>query len=97
LRNAHQKNETVAAKRRVCAFPLDRRMGSMTNRKTPKIVISRNGVINMGELSMIALDLADAEAAFAVAKRIAEQTGRTVTVRDADGKVLDTFRRAATN
>jgi hypothetical protein len=72
-------------------------MGSMTNRKTPKIVISRNGVINMGELSMIALDLADAEAAFAVAKRIAEQTGRTVTVRDADGKVLDTFRRAATN
>ena len=69
----------------------------MTNRKTPKIVISRNGAINMGEFSMIALDLADAEAACAVAKRIAERTGRTVTVRDADGKLLDTFRRAATN
>ena len=40
---------------------------------------------------MVTLDLADAEEALAVAKRMAEKTGRTVTVRDADGEVLGTI------
>jgi hypothetical protein len=51
----------------------------------------------MRELPMIALELVDAEAALSLAKRMAQQTGRTVTVRDADGKVLETFQGATKN
>ncbi|MCK1337421.1 hypothetical protein IVB38_15630 [Bradyrhizobium sp. 38] len=43
------------------------------------------------KLSVFALDLENAEEACAVAKRLAEMTGRTVTVRDADGEVLGIF------
>ena len=53
--------------------------------------------IGAASLSRIALDLVDAEAAFAVAKRIVEQTGRTVTVRDTDGEVLGKFENAKKN
>ena len=48
-------------------------------------------------LSMIALDLDNAEEALALARRLAEQTGRTVTVRDADGEVLDIVQGPAQN
>lgn len=48
-------------------------------------------------LSMISLDLADAEEALAVARRLAEHTGRNVTVRDADGEILDTIEAVARN
>ena len=46
---------------------------------------------------MIALDFKDEEAAVGLARRLAEQTGRTVTVRNADGELLGTFRGAAPN
>jgi hypothetical protein len=69
----------------------------MTKSKNPKIVISRACANDMRELPRVALELVDAEAAFAVAKRMAEQTGRTVTVRDADGKLIETFQGATKN
>jgi hypothetical protein len=47
------------------------------------------------ELSMIALDLVDAEEALAIARRMADHTGRTVIVRDADGEILDTIKASA--
>jgi hypothetical protein len=59
----------------------------------PKILFVGSGV----KLSMVALDLADAEEALALARRMAEHTGRTVTVRDADGEILDTIKAAARN
>jgi len=49
------------------------------------------------KLSTIALDLADADQALAVARQMAEHTGRTVTVRDADGEILDRIKPAAKN
>jgi hypothetical protein len=48
-------------------------------------------------LSMITLDLDNAEQALALARRLAERTGRTVTVRDADGEVLGIVRAPARN
>jgi len=49
------------------------------------------------KLSTVALDLADADQALAVARQMAEHTGRTVTVRDADGEILDRIKPAAKN
>jgi hypothetical protein len=43
------------------------------------------------EFSMVSLDLKNEEAAVELAKRLAEQTGCTVTVRDADGELVGTF------
>jgi DNA-binding LacI/PurR family transcriptional regulator len=54
----------------------------------PKVVVIGAGA---KQRSMIAVDLDDTKEAFALAKRLAEQTGRTITVRDADGQILDTF------
>jgi hypothetical protein len=54
----------------------------------PKIVIVGS---SGAKLSMVALDFADAEEALVLARRMAEHTGRTVTVRDADGEILDTI------
>jgi hypothetical protein len=57
----------------------------------PKIVLVGADM----ELSMIALDLVDAEEALAIARRMADHTGRTVIVRDADGEILDTIKASA--
>jgi hypothetical protein len=57
----------------------------------PKIVLVGSGAT----LSMITLDLADAEEAVAMARRMADHTGRTVIVRDADGEILDTIKASA--
>jgi hypothetical protein len=46
---------------------------------------------------MVAVDLADAEEALRVARQMAEQTGRTVTVRDADGEILGTIQAQPKN
>jgi hypothetical protein len=54
----------------------------------PKVVVIGAGA---KQLSMIAVDLNDTKEASALAKRLAEQTGRTITVRDADGQILDRF------
>jgi hypothetical protein len=48
-------------------------------------------------ISMIALDLDNAEQAIALARLLARQTGRNVTVRDSDGNILDTVQAAAKN
>ena len=44
------------------------------------------------QFPLIALDLADTKAALELAQRLAEQTGRIVTVRDAAGEIVGTFR-----
>jgi hypothetical protein len=49
------------------------------------------------EYPVISLDLADAKAAFDLAKRLAERSGRTVVVRDANQKTLGTFGHAKLN
>ena len=59
----------------------------------PKIIFVGSGT----KLSMITLDLADAEEALTMARRMAEHTGRTVTIRDADGEILDTIEASARN
>jgi hypothetical protein len=69
----------------------------MIESKNPRIVKSRACAKDMRERPMIALELVDAEAALAVAKRMAEQTGCTVTVHDADGELLETFQGATKN
>jgi hypothetical protein len=43
------------------------------------------------KLSMVSLDCKNEEAAVELAKRLAEQTGCIVTVRDADGELVGTF------
>ncbi|MGY0571874.1 hypothetical protein ACTGJ9_013105 [Bradyrhizobium sp. RDM12] len=53
--------------------------------KSNNIVITGAGV---GALSMMVADLADEAEALELAKRIADQTGRTVSVRDFRGAVL---------
>lgn len=59
----------------------------------PKIIFVGSGT----KLSMITPDLADAEEALTMARRMAEHTGRTVTIRDADGEILDTIEASARN
>ena len=54
----------------------------------PKVVVAGAGA---KQLSRIAVELDNTKEALAWAKRLAEQTGRTITVRDADGQILDTF------
>lgn len=49
------------------------------------------------KLSMISLDLVNDAEALALARRIAASTGRTVTVRDADGVVTATIEAAPKN
>jgi tRNA1(Val) A37 N6-methylase TrmN6 len=53
--------------------------------RTNNIVITGAGV---GTLSMMIADLADETEALELAKRIADQTGRTVSIRDARGAIL---------
>jgi hypothetical protein len=46
---------------------------------------------------MIAIDLDNAEQALELARKIAERSGRTVTLSDADGEVLGVFEGAVRN
>ena len=48
-------------------------------------------------VSLITLDLADPAEALAVARRLAQETGRVVTVRDAHGEVLHTVNSPTKN
>ena len=59
----------------------------------PNIVLVGSGT----SLSMVMLDLADAEKALALARRMADHTRRTVIVRNADGEILDTIEAAVMN
>ena len=59
----------------------------------PKVVLGAGAP----GLSMIALDLDNEEQALALAKLLAERTGRAITVLDADGCILDTVQAAAKN
>jgi hypothetical protein len=65
--------------------------------RSSRIVSAKNGEKTPRKYSMIALDLHDEEEALALAKRLAEQTGRTVTVRDADQDLLGTFKGPTKN
>lgn len=49
------------------------------------------------KLSMVCLGLIDNEEALALARRIADGTGRTISVRDANGKIIETVRAAPKN
>jgi hypothetical protein len=50
----------------------------------PKVVIVGSGA----KLSIVFLDLPDTEEALTIARTMADHTGRTVTVRDANGEFL---------
>ena len=54
----------------------------------PKVVVIGPGA---KQLSRIAVELDDTKEALALAKRLAEKTGQTVTVRDAEGQILYRF------
>jgi hypothetical protein len=58
------------------------------------IIVTGDGINN---LSLMVVDLADEARAFAMAKRLADQTGRAVRVRDAMGIVLGTVPGAKRN
>ena len=47
--------------------------------------------------TLVALDLDNPEQARELARKIAERSGQTVTVSDADGEVLGVFVRATRN
>lgn len=49
------------------------------------------------KLSMICLGLIDNEEALALARRIADGMGRTVSVSDANGEIIETVRAAPKN
>jgi hypothetical protein len=49
------------------------------------------------QISVIALDPANAEETIALAKHVAERMGHTVTVRDFDGEILEFVRGASKN
>jgi hypothetical protein len=60
---------------------------------------ARVGALGLGaiQLSIIALDLNNASEALELAKKIADETGRAVTVRNDDGEVLGVFRGVLKN
>jgi hypothetical protein len=66
--------------------------GYAVSQKPPPIIVH---VINpaafSGQGSSIMLELADESAAVEVARKIAHETGRAVTVRDADKKLIETI------
>jgi hypothetical protein len=53
--------------------------------------------ISAAQLSTIALDLDDASEALELARKFADETGRTVTVRNEDGETVGIFRGALKN
>ncbi|AWL96256.1 hypothetical protein CIT37_32125 [Bradyrhizobium ottawaense] len=54
----------------------------------PKVIIVGSGAA----VSMFAVDLADEAEALALARLITQQTGRVVTVHDAEGEFVGTIR-----
>jgi hypothetical protein len=56
--------------------------------KVPKFVGVQAGAT---PVSTVALDLESSSQALELARRFSERTGRTITVRDADGEILGTF------
>jgi hypothetical protein len=58
-----------------------------------KVVLVGSGA----KVSMIALDLDDPDEALAVAEQVAQQTGRTVTIRDAKGEIIAKIRAPIKN
>lgn len=71
---------------------LQQRAPSMSRK--PRIVVLGAGA---HRASIIALDLASAEDAIKIAKRLAEQTGKAITVRDADGVPIETVQKPTRN
>jgi Uncharacterized protein conserved in bacteria (DUF2188) len=51
-----------------------------------------NWLYNTDKTSIIILDTATKAAAFKAAKELAEKTGRTVTIRNQDGKLIGTVK-----
>jgi len=62
------------------------------NERPPPIIIHvTNPAAFSGQGSIIVLELADESAAKRVAEKIAYETGRAVTVRDADMNLIETI------
>ncbi|MCC8978311.1 hypothetical protein [Bradyrhizobium acaciae] len=61
------------------------------NQKSPLLVNVVNPDAFSGKGSIIVVEYSDPEAAMRAAKKIAEETGRTVTVRDENMNVLGTI------
>jgi hypothetical protein len=68
------------------------------NQKPPAIIIHvTNRAAFSGRGSIIILELADEDAAKKVAQKIAHETGRGVTVRDADMNIIETIPEVSTH
>jgi hypothetical protein len=63
----------------------------VSEKPPPIIVHVINPTAFSGQGSSIMLELADKGAAVEVARKIAHETGRAVTVRDADKKLIETI------
>jgi hypothetical protein len=64
----------------------------MMNQKAPLIIIDvSNPAAFSGEGSIIVLEYTDEDAALKVARKIAEETGRSVTVRREDMRVISSI------
>jgi hypothetical protein len=72
--------------------------GSTVSQKSPPTIVHvSNPTAFSGRGSVIILELADEDAARKVAHKIADETGRCVTVRDADMVLLETIPAAQTH
>ncbi|MHC2466980.1 hypothetical protein [Bradyrhizobium embrapense] len=67
------------------------------SQKSPLVVNVVNPDASAGKGSIIVVEYSDPEAAMRAAKKIAEETGRTVTVRDESMNVLGTVSKPITH
>jgi hypothetical protein len=68
------------------------------NQKAPSIIIDvSNPAAFSGKGSIIVLEYTDEDAALKVARKIAEETGRSVTVRHEDMRVISSISVATTH
>jgi Tfp pilus assembly protein PilP len=63
----------------------------------PIVIQVSNPAAFSGQGSIIGLEMADEDAAVKIARKIARETGRIVTVRDAEMAVIETIPAASTH
>lgn len=71
--------------------------GSAVREKPPIVIHVANPSAFAGEGSMIVLEFSDEEPAIKLAEKLARETGRCVTVRDADMTLIAVIPAASTH
>ena len=69
----------------------------MTAKPTPIVIHVTNPNAFLGQGSIIVLELMDEEAAISLARKIAHETGRGVSVRDAEMGIIEAIAPAKIN